>query len=206
MKKIFLGWRALAFQNYVDALTELGVAIERDEPDGCDALLLPGGADIHPRCYGQEIDGSVDINEERDEYEFALFRRFAAQKLPILGICRGEQLINIALGGTLHQHVEGHKSADGPDLIHGVRTDDPELRALYGEHFVVNSVHHQSVDRPGEGLRVIARADDGTVEALRHETLPILALQWHPERIRGALAPEGVSDGAAVLRAFLRTL
>ena len=198
MKKVFLGWQKLPFQNYVDALEALGASVERDEPARCDALLLSGGADIHPRLYGQPINGAMDIDEARDEYELSLFRRFFDAGRPILGICRGEQLINAALGGTLRQHIDGHSRIEGADRIHAVRTDDAQLRSLYGERFDVNSAHHQAIDRPGEGLRVIARSEDGTVEAVRHETRPVLAVQWHPERLG--------DNGASLLRAFLENL
>ena len=198
MKKVFLGWRKLPFQNYIDALEFLGAAVERDEPDACDALLLPGGADIHPRFYGQAIDGAENIDEARDEYELALFRRFAGQGKPILGVCRGLQLVNVALGGTLRQHIDGHDRIDGIDRMHAASTDDAALQSLYGEHFTVNSAHHQAIDRIGGELRVIARAGDGTVEAARHETLPILAVQWHPERLGEA--------GAALLEMFLKSV
>ena len=195
MIKVFLGWQKQPFYNYINALTALGARVERDEPTRCEALLLPGGGDIHPRFYGQAINGAEGIDEARDKYELALFRRFLDAGKPVLGICRGAQLINVALGGTLHQHIEGHSQIGGVDAMHGVYTDDALLRELYGERFAVNSAHHQAVDRPGAGLRVIARAEEGTVEALRHAALPVLAVQWHPERLGG--------DGEKLLRAFL---
>ena len=202
MKKVFLGWTAQPFQNYVAALTALGAAVEREDPARCDALLLPGGADIHPRIYGQEINGAVDIDEARDEYELAVLHRFLDAQKPVFGVCRGLQLVNAALGGTLHQHIDGHAQiSKGVDSLHAVESGDPLLRRLYGARFTVNSAHHQAVDRPGAGLVVAARAADGTVEALRHETLPVFCVQWHPERLHHA---DG--DGEALLRAFLESL
>ena len=195
MSRIFLGWRRLAFPNYVTVFRALGAEIERDEPERCDALLLPGGGDIHPRRYGQEVNGAAEIDEERDACELALVRSFAAAGKPVLGVCRGLQIINVAFGGTLHQHIDGHSRDMGRDTFHAVRTDDPMLQSLYGERFTVNSAHHQAVDRLGNGLRAIARAEDGTVEAVRHGSLPVLAVQWHPERL-GA-------DGAKLLKTFL---
>ena len=195
MEKIFLGWRKLPFPNYTAAIESLGLKLEREEPDGCDALLLPGGGDIHPRFYGGPIGGAKDIDTARDEYELALFRRFIGHGKPIVGICRGLQLVNVALGGTLRQHIEGHSQINGVDRVHDVRTDDRLLRTLYGERFRVNSAHHQAVDRLGAGLRAAAWADDGTIEAVRHETLPIFAVQWHPERFG--------REGAALLRKIL---
>ncbi len=194
MKKLFLGWRALPFPNYIAALAALGAQIERSEPERCDALLLPGGGDVHPRFFGQDIDGARDIDEARDEYELALFRRFFDAGKPILGICRGLQLIDVALGGTLRQHVEGHAQIGGADAVHAVSAEDAALRALYGGSFSVNSAHHQTVDRLGAGLRAAARADDGVVEALRHDARPVFAVQWHPERLG--------QDGQRLLAAF----
>ena len=197
MKKIFLGWQSLPFQAYIDALEAAGAAVERSEPEGCDALLLPGGGDIHPRFYGQKPDGARDVDEARDEYELALFRQFFDAGRPVFGICRGAQLVNVALGGTLRQHINGHDQIGGSDRIHPVCADDAMLHRLYSGRFVANSAHHQAIDRPGEGLQVIARAEDGIVEAIRHETQPVLAVQWHPERLGGS--------GLALLRAFLKS-
>ncbi len=198
MEKVFLGWSSEPFPNYVRALESLGATVVRDEPACCDALLLPGGGDIHPRFYGESVDGAKDIDEARDRYEQALFQRFFDAGKPILGICRGMQLINTALGGTLYQHIDGHaKTTSGADGSHAVRTDDPWFGALYGQRFTVNSAHHQAVKRLGRGLRTAARADDGTIEALRHESLPVIAVQWHPERL---------DNGAVLLRAFLESI
>lgn len=180
--KVFLP--AGDFPNYVNALLFCGAEICREDPADCDALLLPGGGDIDPQLYGQENRGSADIDAERDRREAEVFRLFLAQGKPIFGVCRGAQMINVLLGGTLHQDIPGHRLKDLDNLLHGSRTVDPLLLSLYGERFPINSTHHQAVDRPGEGLRVVQWADDGTVEALRHESLPIFAVQWHPERLR----------------------
>ena len=185
------GWRmkiflpAGKFANYEKALVSLGAEVERISPEGCSGLLLPGGGDVDPARYGQKNLGSMNIDPERDRREWALLDRFLPLRLPVLGICRGCQVLNVYLGGTLRQDIEGHKRLeDGSDRLHASRTDDPMLKALYGPRFVVNSAHHQAVDRPGDGLRAVQWAEDGTVEALRHERLPVLAVQWHPERLR----------------------
>ena len=204
MKRVFLGWTDQPFRRYIAALTALGARVERDDPAGCDALVLPGGADVHPRFYGQEIDGATDIDESRDAYELALFHRFFDAGLPILGVCRGAQLVNAALGGTLRQHIDGHSRVNGVDRVHGSHTDDAALRALCGERFFINSAHHQAVDRLGAGLRAVQWADDGTVEAIRHESAPLFAVQWHPERLHGADLGAETCDGWAVLDAFLK--
>lgn len=194
MKRVFLGCAEQPLSNYTAALERLALAVERRHPDGCDALLLPGGGDIDPHRYGRPTRGAREIDPARDACELALFRRFAAAGKPIFGVCRGLQLVNVALGGTLHPHIDGHDRVNGADRVHPVRTDDALLLRLYGARFPVNSAHHQSAARLGDGLRAVAWAEDGTVEALRHETLPILAVQWHPERLGAA--------GDALLAAF----
>ena len=170
------------FPNYVNALRAMG-AEPCTEPDpDCAGLLLPGGGDIDPALYGQENIASVGIKPERDRRESEAFRFFLPLGKPIFGVCRGAQLINVMLGGTLHQDIPGHRSDSDEELKHGSRTVDPLLLSLYGERLIVNSTHHQAIDRLGEGLRIVQWADDGTVEAVRHESLPIFAVQWHPER------------------------
>ena len=191
--------RPANFENYRLALTSLGALLTED-PAAADALLLPGGGDVDPRRYGQEIDGSENIDPDRDARELALIDAFRGAGKPILGICRGHQLINVAFGGTLHQHIEGHSRIDGRDRIHASRTLDPLLTRLYGERFPVNSAHHQSVDRLAPGFEAVQWADDGTVEAMRHRTLPIFSVQWHPERLREP------TDGWRLLGALLESI
>lgn len=188
------------FVNYETALRALGAEPCFTDPESCAGLLLPGGGDIHPRLYGQEIAGSRGIDEERDQRESEVFRRFLALGRPIFGICRGAQLINVLLGGTLLQDIPGHSRAEGADRLHGSHTVDPLLGSVYCERFVINSAHHQAIDRLGEGLSAVQWADDGTVEAIRHETLPIFAVQWHPERLREP------TDGWKLIKAWLQTL
>ena len=175
------------FHNYNRALTALGAEVVFDTPEDCGALLLPGGWDVHPRLYGEEIMGSEGIDEERDARELDAISFFMDRQRPILGICRGVQILNVALGGSLYQDIPGHKAGPEGDSYHETRTDDPMLIALYGERFTVNSSHHQAVKRPGDGLRAVQWADDGTVEAVRHASLPVFGVQWHPERQRSPI-------------------
>ena len=198
MKTIYM---SKPLPNYLAALALLGLSAA-DAPETADALLLTGGGDLHPRFYGQDITGAVNIDEARDLRELALTRAFAARSAPIFGICRGLQVINVAFGGTLHRHIDGHGQIDGLDRLHETYTDDALLRSLYGTRFTVNSAHHQSVDRLGTGLHAAQWADDGTVEALRHTTLPIFAVQWHPERLCGAFVRRDAADGALLLKKF----
>ena len=187
--------------NYLAALALLGLSAA-DTPETADALLLTGGGDIHPRFYAQPTAHAADIDEARDLRELALTRAFIARSAPVFGICRGLQVINIALGGTLRQHIDGHGQVGGIDRLHETRADDALLCSLYGAHLIVNSAHHQSVDRLGTNLHAAQWAGDGAVEALRHKTLPIFAVQWHPERLCGAFARRDAVDGGLLLKAF----
>lgn len=155
--------------------------------DRLDAILLSGGADIAPDRYGaaSETD-DFPPEPQRDEFEWQLFTAAAERELPILGICRGLQMVNVASGGSLNQHVPEHAAFDDhpATLLHGLKLEtDSVLGSIYPADHRVNSLHHQTVDRVGAGLRVTARSDDQTVEGLEHESLPIVAVQWHPEML-----------------------
>ena len=197
--RVYLGGNPEVYRNYQRAVERAGGTIQfGGSPRTCDALLLPGGGDLEPWRYGQENRGSHQTDPERDEREFRLLEEFLQSGKPILGICRGLQVINVFFGGTLIQDLPGHSAVDGKDRFHEGFTTDCDLRRLWGgERMIVNSAHHQAIDRVGEGLRVIQRAEDGIIEGIRHESLPILALQWHPERLE-------TPAGAAVFEWFLR--
>ena len=157
-----------------------------------DALVLAGGPDIQPARYGQEAGGDTQpANLERDAAEFALVLGALEADLPVLGVCRGMQVLNVARGGTLHQHLPKvlghHEHAIAPGIYHGhpVRVAEGSRLAKllgHGDHPAVPSYHHQGVDRLGAGLVATAWAPDGTVEAVEDPTrLFALAVQWHPE-------------------------
>lgn len=150
-----------------------------------DGLVLPGGTDIEPNLYGAESQTDLYPPEpERDELELGLFNGAIDRQLPVLGICRGQQVINVGAGGTLHQDVPPHSGFDQPTetKLHEVRFDPAStLGDLYGSTAWVNSLHHQAVDIVGTDLRVTAWADDGVAEGIEHTKLPIVAVQWHPE-------------------------
>lgn len=164
-----------------------GTVVYPGEPypgaNGYDALLLPGGGDIDPARFGASLlkNGSETLDLPRDQLEFAVFEDFFRLQKPVVGICRGMQIINVALGGTIWQDLPSqcglaHAAPEGaPPLIHQVVFSN-------GRREFVNSYHHQAIRKPGRGLRVTARSADGAAEALEHRTYTIRAVQWHPEK------------------------
>lgn len=198
-------------ENYINAVEQCGgIAVAEYCPtfsDEFDGLILCGGNDINPKYYNEPVNGSVDMDDLRDAAEMELFREFAKKGKPILGICRGCQLINIALGGKLNQNIsnaEKHSSFGDFDLVHKVKAEKSFLSGIYGNEFFVNSFHHQAVKEPGNGLEITATADDGaTVEAFKHKTLPIYAVQWHPERMCFEKAREDTVDGSEIIKFFV---
>ena len=170
-------------------------------PESCDCLLLPGGGDLEPWRYGQANTASRSLDPARDALEWKLLEYFVSRKLPVLGVCRGMQTINVFFGGDLIQDWPGHSAVNGEDRLHAVTTAPSVLRALYGGRCIVNSSHHQVVGRLGNGLETVQWADDGAVEALRHRALPVWGVQWHPERLLDTGG--GRADGILLYRAFL---
>ncbi|MER6597990.1 gamma-glutamyl-gamma-aminobutyrate hydrolase family protein [Streptomyces parvus] len=157
----------------------------RDTVAALDGLVIAGGADVEPARYGAVADPRTGPPaRERDAWELALIRAAIDQQVPLLGICRGMQLLNVALGGTLIQHLEDHTGGLG---VFGSHLVTPVTGTAYAdavpETAMVPAYHHQAVDRLGAGLVASAHAPDGTVEALE---LPdraslVLGVQWHPE-------------------------
>ena len=179
------------------------------QPDpSCDGLLLCGGGDIESTLFGQENSGSQPPDRERDRAELALFRAFYNSGKPILGICRGMQLINVALGGTLIQDLpqpgRGFHTLPKGDAVHPLRIlEGSLLYERYGPHMAANSAHHQAVDRLGDGLRAIAWAESGFAEALDLPGYPLLGLQFHPERMSFGKRRPDTADGAPIFSWFL---
>lgn len=148
-----------------------------------DGLVLTGGADVDPSRYGSTNEAS-SVEHIRDEIEFGLLDAALGVSVPVLGICRGLQLLNVHAGGSLHQHIPEHARYDvDPGAEAHVLTIEPdtELWSMFGAEHRANSLHHQTVDRVGGGLIVSARSEDGTIEAVEMPGRPVIAVQWHPE-------------------------
>lgn len=175
-----------------EALTDDDIEAVLERADG---LLLLGGGDLHPSTYGQDPHTKIyGVSDHRDECELAIARSAVARGMPILGICRGHQVLNVALGGTLDQHitdrdgVEEHGRPGAPDgeLLHEIDLDRGSrlADALQVSRATCACHHHQAVDDPGGSLHVVARAPDGVVEAteLADPDGPwVVSVQWHPE-------------------------
>lgn len=166
--------------------TDLGVL------DRLDGLILSGGADVGPGQYGAEADPRTQAQAWRDDVEFALFAAAHAKRVPVLGICRGLQVINVALGGTLYQHVPdvlGHSRYQPVPGVYGEVTVEIEpgstAHSLLGANTVAPCYHHQAVDQVAPSLKVTGRSADGVVEVLERDTSTeggwLLCVQWHPE-------------------------
>jgi putative glutamine amidotransferase len=156
--------------------------------EGIDGLLLSGGGDVDPARYGAAAHPEVyGVDADRDAWELALV---AASTVPVLGICRGTQVLNVAAGGTLVQHLPDRTEVRHRDrereaeLVHAVEVvPGSRLHAVVGGLTIgVNSLHHQAIDQVAAGFAVVARAGDGTVEAIEAQSdRPVLGVQWHPE-------------------------
>ena len=159
----------------------------------CDGLLLPGGADIEPSLYGREREEKCGKpNELRDKNEFGIFNAFVKTGKPILGICRGFQLINVVCGGTLYQDIADIKNCSHSDFLKRAKpvhkitvTENTLLCKIFDKTEVgVNSLHHQAVEIVGENLTVSAVSEDGFVEGIELNNHPFcVAVQWHPEHM-----------------------
>ncbi|MDH3729909.1 MAG: gamma-glutamyl-gamma-aminobutyrate hydrolase family protein [Acidimicrobiia bacterium] len=163
--------------------------------DRVDGLILSGGGDIHPAAYdGPDHDSVYGLEPNRDAFEFALIREAMARRMPTLAICRGLQVLNVALGGSLHVDIQHDIDGANDHFLTGdpvyetpvtVNLEaDSLLAAICGATLAgVNSIHHQSVKELGAGLRSVGTSTDGVIEAVEHEDAdwPMLGVQWHPE-------------------------
>ncbi|WP_099022949.1 gamma-glutamyl-gamma-aminobutyrate hydrolase family protein [Mycolicibacterium palauense] len=148
-----------------------------------DGVLMPGGADVEPRRYGAAPHpGTKDTVAFQDEFDLGVTRAVIEAAIPTLAICRGLQVLNAALGGTLVQHLPDSDTAHHNGVHHVAVRPGSRLHAVVGtECLTVSSYHHQAVERLAPGLTVSATAADGVIEAVEHERADIVAVQWHPE-------------------------
>ena len=206
-----LGWRqgaTAAPASYLSALDRAGadgavlMPVALDEAEAArrlarfEGLVVVGGGDVDPARYGAEPHPEVaHVSAARDGFEIPLLRAAVEGGVPTLAICRGIQVLNVALGGTLHQHISdwshlaAHRSPDGTDsALHDVRIEaGTRLRkALGADRAETFSHHHQALDRVAEGLVPVAWADDGLLEAVEHEEGWVVGIQWHAEATAAA--------------------
>lgn len=202
----FAGYkRAYVNKDYVDAVIRAGgvpliIPFSTDkeviisQAQLIDGLILSGGHDISPYNYGQEPSQKIgETFPERDTYEMILLEESKKRDIPILGICRGFQLINVAAGGTLYQdlslipgNILKHDQVSNPTLkTHKVEIkENSVISSIFGKETMVNSFHHQVIDKVANDFIVVAKASDGVVEAIEHKTYKFLvAVQWHPEML-----------------------
>ncbi len=154
-----------------------------------DGLVINGGIDLDPSAFNADRHAETDPAEpERDEFELSLARGALDLGLPIVGVCRGMHVINVVRGGSLIQHLpdvtdlEHYHHARYANPVHEIRiAEGSRVARALGESAEVNSIHHQAIDRLGDGLKVTARSVDGTIEAIEDESSSLVGVQWHPE-------------------------
>lgn len=209
---------------YIDAVAACGgapIVLPPQPPGRADAivgglhgLILTGGGDIDPEAYGEANDGlSHRVHAERDQFEIALVHAALERNVPVLGICRGAQIINVALGGSLKQHISGeapHIDLDLDDFDayvanrHGIELQAGcAIATIFGTtNLEVNSLHHQAIDRLGDRLVAVGSSPDGHTEAVEAVDADLLAVQWHPEKILDAGGEPLFADIVNRARAF----
>lgn len=190
--------QAVLSRNYINAVSGVCAPAIGGSFDPADAdsyarafagLILTGGPDIAPSRYGQDTHSETKaVSQEYDAFDISLFHAFNGANKPILGICRGLQVINVSLGGSLIQHIPDTGTAvqhtlGGEDAEHKLILEDSSYLSILGiEVQNVNSNHHQAIDRLGAGLHVAARSQDDIIEAIQTENGRVIGVQWHPER------------------------
>ena len=204
--------------NYVNAIEAQGAeaavkhCCQDFDINDFDGLILPGGIDIDPIWYGCINKSCGEINDELDKLQERYLKAFVEAKKPVLGICRGHQLVNVFFGGKLNQDISTKKYhardiLSGPDKFHiaEISGEDSWFKPIYGDKFEINSSHHQASEVLGEDLIVdlYSATGDRVIEGTHHRTLPIWTTQWHPERCRASKMHPDVVDGYKVLEFYI---
>ena len=256
MKKLLIAGYADSTVNYQNAFARLGASYDTlppksPSPAPCqtkpapplslprlsycpydyDGLILPGGGDIAPPLFGAANEGSRDIDEQLDCLQLRTLDSFIRAEKPILGICKGLQIINVHFGGTIlqdlpeasqlvHAYAPPQPTAPSANLhnkLPAIRKNGDKIHPtkaaggtfperLYGSSPITNSAHHQGIGAVGDGLLVAQYSHDFVIEGIYHERLPILGVQWHPERMCFEYADVRMENGADLLRYFLSLL
>lgn len=188
--KVFIPANPNDFSNYKNALSKHNISFIISENiydiTLCNALLLPGGGDIAPFFFGEKNKGSYNISLGSDILCFSAIDYAYKKSLPVLGICKGMQIINVYFGGKINQHLKNADlhSFNKKDSMHEtIILPNNILNDIYGSCLCVNSAHHQGISLTGQNLYPVQYASDGTIEGIIHACKPIIGVQWHPERI-----------------------
>ena len=201
-----------SLKNYINAVEKSGgipypIFSQTINTQNFDGFILCGGGDISPKFYNQENTGSKDINLKRDKAEFKLLEGFIKSKKPILGICRGHQVINVFFGGDLYQDIsysKFHIAKNNEDNLHRINIKrGSKLSRMYGNSIITNSAHHQAIKKVGDGLIETALWNEKLNEAIEHINLPIFSVQWHPERIFEKEIIKGCAKGKTIFDYFI---
>ncbi len=217
MKKIAIIGMKDAVENYQFAVASYGavpVILDNEKKlkylEDIDGVLLPGGVDINPALYHQRNTACEEVDDVLDSLEYKAAEQAIAESIPILGICRGFQFVNIMLGGTLIQDISARdvhtrEKNSQEDKVHdSLVIKDTWIHDIYKKEKIhINSAHHQAVDVLGDNLVVSQYSEDGLVEAFYHKILPIYAVQWHPERMCLKHARKDTEDGGRIFEYFL---
>lgn len=216
MIKIAIAGTPEGAENFINALAPLGAeghaVLEETDFSSYDGLILPGGADIDPELFGEENWGCRKIQRERDILQLTITDHFVKAKKPILGVCKGHQILNVYFGGTVMQHIPEYEIHQWDEATEQDQTHDSccregcFLEKLYGREFPINSAHHQALGTLAPCFREIQHSTDGVLEGMVHNTLPIIGLQWHPERMTGKHLRSDTVDGKKIFEFFLKLI
>lgn len=201
-------------KNYVAVLENLGatvvVSLELEDFKDCQALVLPGGGDINPSYYNEEMNGSEEPDDFLDSKQYEIIDYFVKNDKKIFGICRGLQFLNVYFGGSLIQDIINKKNHEPKDRENKIDNrhlvfakEDSFLKDIYGKEFYINSWHHQAIKDVAKDFRVILEAEDGIIEAIEHKSKKIIAMQFHPERMCLLNKKEDMVDGIEIFKYFL---